>query len=101
MHILPNRDAQKEHRTHEPYINLIVLSTIVLTPYLLVRGRLASLHREIAIIKAANNAIRRDTRSLTLDTSAARQKEHQRVVELLEETKGSVEKLRAQMDANQ
>jgi len=97
-------DAQTEHssqrQTHAPYITLVVLGTIVLTPYILVRSRLVSLHREIAIVKAANSALRRDTRSLALDTSA-RQKENQRVMELLEETKGSVDKLRAQMEEHQ
>lgn len=75
-------------RTH-PAIPWLVLGSIILTPYILIRGRLGTLRSELDLTRASNAGLLKKVKDL------AEQKQPQRVVALLEETKGSIERLTA------
>ncbi|KZT05533.1 uncharacterized protein LAESUDRAFT_760089 [Laetiporus sulphureus 93-53] len=85
---------------HAAAISTVLLTSVALVPYLLVRSRLTSLHQQVAQLGSANEALRRDVKML-VGENAIRRNEQQRFVRLLEETRAGVDGLGSQWEGDE
>lgn len=75
----------------------IVLGSVSLLPYLLVRARVVSLQKQLEEVARANRFLRQDVKALLSEVSSGRT-EQQRFVGAFKDTQGSIERLSRQAE---